>query len=882
MSKHAQESAPAEYSGLTQAEAQARLDKFGPNSLPEPEKPGLLAIFIHQYKSPFIYVLLAAALVSFVLGQYINCVFIFLVLLLNASIGAFQEYAAQKAALGLEKMVPRRASVIRDGKVVTIDASEVVPGDLALLVSGDKIPADIRLLDSHELQVDESMLTGESIAVDKIAGAESDGALAPGDRLDMAFAGTMILRGRARGEVTATGLETEIGHIVTAVSADTSAPPPLIQRMHEFTMRVTYAMMILIGLIFIITLWRGDDLQTVFFLGVALAVSAIPEGLPVAMTVALAIGMRRMAKVGVIIRNLVAVESLGSCTLIASDKTGTLTVNEMTIQRICLAEGDDYEVTGEGLDLHGQISASGQQVDVEQQCPDNLAKFVRGAALANEAYLNIDEDGVKGNGDAVDLAFLVLAEKAGMVTNTLRQHCHELANISYEPSNAYAASINLVGDTNMLYVKGSLEKLVAMCPSSTVTERLLIKARQLAEEGYRVLAVAGRELNAIPAEPTAALQGLTLLGIAGMMDPMRPEAAEAVRLCQQSDIRVAMVTGDHPDTAAVLAGRLGISAGPEDGVMTGMDLSSLLEKGEAEFDRQINNTSVFARVVPTQKMEIVQSYIRQGEFVAVTGDGINDAPALKHAHIGIAMGKRGTDMARESADMILTDDNFSSIVQGIKQGRIVYNNFRKVIFLLISTGAAEITLIMLSILLGLPLPLLPLQLLWLNLVTNGIQDVALVFEPEEGNELEKPPRKPGETIFNRLMIERVIVNAVVMGCLAFAVFYLQIASGASEYSARNVTLLLMVLFENVHVFNSRSETLSIFRQPFFGNPLLLFGMLTAQFIHILVMQSPLFQRVLQVEPVSIELWGQLLGVALLLVVVDELHKFWHYLRQKSR
>jgi Ca2+-transporting ATPase len=870
--------------GLSQSEAESRLLQYGPNTLPVAKKPGLLQIFLHQYKSPFIYVLLVAAIVSFALGQIINCVFIFLVLLLNASIGTFQEYAAQKAATGLEKLVPQRATVYRDGKPVVIDAAEIVPGDIVALVSGDKVPADLRLLELQDLQIDESMLTGESIAAEKNLQTMSTDATPVGDRLDMAFAGTMVLRGRAKGEVKTTGLLTEFGKIVTDVSAESAAQPPLMQRMHTFTMRVTYAMLILICIIFIITLMRGDDIQTVFFLGVALAVSAIPEGLPVAITVALAIGMRRMAKVGVIIRNLVAVESLGSCTLIASDKTGTLTVNEMTIRKIILADGNEFSITGEGMDTHGQIEAQG--TTEYSSANENLQLLVHGAALANEAYLKFKDGQPEGHGDAVDVAFLVLAEKAGLRTETLRKLHTELGNIPYESQNAFAASINQYGDAIEFFLKGSVENLLEMCVASEQTEALKKQAELLARQGYRVMGVAHRVLDQVPGDPHACLDAMEMIGIVGMIDPLRPEAITAVKECRQSHIRVAMITGDHPDTASVLARELGIArlgtSRPKDPTVSGTELAEAQLQGGSKFDDIVAATNVYARVAPRQKMEIVQSFIKQGEFVAVTGDGINDAPALKHAHIGISMGKRGSDMARESSDMILTDDNFASIVQGIKQGRIVYNNIRKVIFLLISTGAAEITLIMLSIISGLPLPLLPLQLLWLNLVTNGIQDVALVFEPEEGNELQQKPRDPDEPIFNRLMIERVTVNAVVMGCLAFAVFYWQINMGTDEVAARNITLLLMVLFENVHVFNSRSERISIFRQNFFGNPLLLFGMLGSQAIHIIAMHTPGLNSVLQIEPVSPELWSQLLSVSLILIIVDETHKYWHNRSNESQ
>ncbi|MDH5423927.1 MAG: HAD-IC family P-type ATPase [Gammaproteobacteria bacterium] len=868
-------------SGLSHAQAKQRLFKFGPNCLPEPERADLSLIFLRQFKSPFIYVLLAAVVLSLLLGQNLNGIFILCVLFLNAAIGTFQEYAAQKSASGLEKMVPHQATVIRDGEQCIINAADIVPGDIALLVSGDKIPADIKLLRTMELEVDESMLTGESLATDKDAQFTGHDDMPAGDRLDLAYAGTIVLRGRAHGEVIATGIKTEIGKIAQDVSSDADTRPPLVLRIQGFTTRISWAMLILITLIFIVTAARGDDLSTVFLLGVALAVSAIPEGLPVAITIALAIGMKRMAAVGVIIRKLVAVESLGSCTFIASDKTGTLTFNELTIRRIMLADGSAYSVSGEGLNMHGNITRDDNGV----YDPESLMLLLAGGVLANEARLELIDNKWQEHGDHVDIALLVLMNKLTAGTDDARKRYTEIASIPYESHTAYAASINRFEDHLELFVKGSVERLLSMCdkavnvPPSDSLKEIENRAEQLAAQGYRVLGIAHRVLEQVPDDPRTCLEQLEFIGMVAMIDPLRPEVIDAVKQCREGGIKVAMITGDHPLTAQVLAKELGIaqrnSRGDYDEPVTGAQLKRAYESGKADFNQLVAEKRVFARVEPHQKMQIVESLIESGEFVAVTGDGVNDAPALKHAHVGIAMGKRGSDVARENSDLILTDDNFSSIVQGIKQGRIVYNNIRKVIFLLISTGAAEITLVMLSILTGLPLPLLPLQLLWLNLVTNGIQDVALVFEPAEGHELQQLPRKPDEAIFNRLMLQRVIVNAMMMGCVAFAVFYWQISSGVEEHSARNITLLLMVLFENVHVFNSRSETISIFRTKFFSNPLLLFGMLSAQAIHIAAMHIPGLSTILMLEPVTLEIWGQLLLIALVLLVVDELHKYIH-------
>ena len=645
-------------------------------------------------------------------------------------------------------------------------------------------------------------------------------------------------------------------------------------RIELFTKKITYGILLLVLLIFIITIIRGDDLATVFLLGVALAVSAIPEGLPAAITVALAIGMRRMARKGVIIRRLLAVESLGSCTYIASDKTGTLTVNEMTVRRICLPNGREFDISGEGMDLHGIISPTPLPGDVFK-----LKQICNAGGLANEARLEREEDEWIGHGDRVDVAFLVLAEKFGIDCNGLRQNCPELAKIPYESENAFAASINRCADAIELQVKGSVERLLLMSSNIVGVDginhaQIENQVESLAKQGYRVLGLAHRKLDKLPTDPASSLENLEFLGMVGMIDPLRPDAIEAVRDCRNAQIDVAIVTGDHPQTACALALPLGIADRSMNPV-NGTQLATAFGSDQDSFRSLVHGSRVFARVEPRQKKQIVEQLIHDGEFVAVTGDGVNDAPALSHAHVGISMGKRGSDVARESADIILTDDRFSSIVEGIRQGRIVYNNIRKVIFLLISTGAAEIILVLLSLLFGMPLPLFPLQLLWLNLVTNGIQDIALAFEPEEGDELKHPPRSPHEPIFDRLMIERVLVNAVVMGVLAFATFSWQILNGAEVENARNITLLLMVLFENVHVLNSRSETRSLFRQYFFGNPFLIFGMLGAQAIHIGAMYTPGLRDVLQVQPVSIIQWSQLLGIALCLIIVDELHKLIH-------
>lgn len=875
--------------GLTSEEAESRLHQFGTNSLPRARPPSLVMIFLCQFVSPLIYVLVAAAVFSLVIEEWSDAAFITGVLLINAIIGTIQEFSAQRAATALQLLVTTRSRVLRDGETFEIDAENLVPGDILLLESGEKIPADVRLLSSHDLEVDESLLTGESVAVFK----KADDVLAVdtfiGDRNNMVFAGTMVNRGRGSGVVAATALSTELGMIATEVIHGVSAKPPLLVRMGKFTHKIAIIVGSAALLMAAVSISRGVPFGEIFMLAVALAVSVIPEGLPVALTVALAIGMRRMAKRNVIIRRLIAVESLGSCTYIATDKTGTLTVNELTARRIQFPNGDSWKIKGEGMVPLGAIIPPHESTANEEMAL--LERLCLTSILTNDGFLGMREDQWMHHGDAVDVSLLVMAHKAGIVKAKTINTYPEMGAIPFESERLFSASLNQVGNRPCMFVKGAFEKLLPMCDTMALPGQdvaidvatLEQQAIDLACQGYRVLAVAtsDREPPAGEVFCEQHLHGLTFLGLVGMIDPLRPEAKQAVANCRNAGIEVAMVTGDHPATALAIAKELGLTEHEED-IVTGPELRAA--SGQDEIDSLTRHAHVFARVEPSQKLDIVHSLQRNGHFVAVSGDGANDAPALRAAQVGVAMGKSGTDVARETADIIITDDNFNSIVSGVEEGRISYSNVRKVIFLLISTGAAELVLFTLALFTGLPLPLLAVQLLWLNLVTNGIQDVALAFEPGEGDELRHHPRPPRESIFNRLMIERVISSALVIGLVAFFLFKTLLDWGYTVEEARNSTLLLMVLFENVHVFNCRSETLSIFQHNPMRNRILLFGTLAAQLIHIGAMYTPWISNVLGVQPVSIEHWSQLLVLALTVTIVMEIHKLYMLLcgRTKAR
>ena len=865
--------------GLTRAEATARFDKNGPNALPETKPAGIARVFLHQFTSPLIYVLIIAALLSVAIEEWSDAGFIAAVLIINGMIGTIQEDSAQRAASALRNLVSTRCLVLRDADSYEIDARELVTGDIILLESGDKIPADIRLLNSNDLEIDESLLTGESTAVLKDSNAILEAETTLADRRNMAFAGSLVERGRGQGVVVATALNTELGHIAESVLNKPATKAPLLIRMESFTHRVAIIVAVAAIIMALIALSRGMPLAEIFLLAVALAVSAIPEGLPVALTVALAIGMRKMARRNVIIRKLIAVESLGSCTFIATDKTGTLTVNQLTVREISLPAQASLMVTGSSIEPDGNITTLQGEAFIDEK--QQLHRLCQIALLANEGSLSHRDEGWVHHGDAVDTALLVMAHKAGMTKAEAVNSYPEIATIPFESERLFCASLNQLGDKQCAFVKGAMERLLPMCQTMSTTkgdiaidkDTLENQAHEMASQGYRVIALASGEIELDHHEVFSEehLSGLTLIGLIGMIDPLRAEAKDAIEKCQQAGIEVAMITGDHPITALAIARELNL-AKHRDQIITGPELKHFAEDGT--MDELIKEVHVFARVEPHQKLEIVQSLQRNGHFVAVSGDGANDAPALRAAHVGVAMGKSGTDVAKETADLIITDDNFSSIVAGVEEGRIAYANVRKVIFLLISTGMAELVLFALALLTGHPLPLLAVHLLWLNLVTNGIQDIALAFEPGEGNELKHPPRSPKDPIFNRIMIERVVISALIIGVVAFFLFQWLLGQGYNVDEARNGTLLLMVLFENIHVFNCRSETRSAFKHNLFSNPILLIGTAAAQLIHIGAMYTPWISDVLHIQPVSFQQWLQLLGLAFTVLVIMELHKLY--------
>ncbi|MFN3996603.1 cation-translocating P-type ATPase [Algoriphagus sp.] len=861
--------------GLSDSDSKDRLNQFGPNKLPEQSKTTLMKIILHQVLNPLIFILVLAAFASILIGEAKDAVFIFLVILINTGLGTYQEFNAEKSASALQQLMKIKAKIKREGKIKEIDSEFLVPGDLVFLESGMKVPADIRLAEASSLEIDESFLTGESHPSFKKLDLLEKSTGIP-DRFNMAFAGATVLSGRGKGLVVETGKDTQVGKIAQNVATGESAKPPLIQRMEKFIKQITLFIVILGLILSFLLRFQGMDLASIFFFVVALAVSAIPEGLPVALTVALSIATRRMAKRNVIVRKLNAVEALGSCTVIASDKTGTLTVNQQTAKEIILSGGNRYEITGEGYNGEGEVR--------NLENPEPISRLIRVAALANEGGLQSVDGEWTFYGDAMDVALLALTYKTKTTPDDLKNNFPVLGQIPYESERKFSGAFYQVGSDIYFGAKGALETILKFCGSKSQEDvsNILKHADELASNGYRVLAFAEGSSTRFESKEEYSetdIPDLEFLGLVCFIDPLRFEAKDSVEKCKKAGIKVLMITGDHPSTAFTIAQELGIIEKGQT-VVTGQMLSEAGRTEDKKYKDLVLSTTVFARVSPVQKLEIVDVLIKNGEFVAVTGDGVNDAPALKRANIGVAMGS-GTDVAKEVGSMIVTDDNFSSIVAGVEEGRFAYDNVRKVIFLLISTGAAEVIMFFLSVMMGLPLPLLAVQLLWLNLVTNGIQDVALAFESGEAGAMNKKPRRTTESVFDALMVKQTLVASLTIGLVAFGFWYWLIeVRQMSEYHARDLVLLLMVFMQNFHAFNSRSERVSMFKIPLNRNWILVMGVLAAQGLHILSMQIPFMQSALRIEPITFQEWTYVILLAIPIVAAMELFK-WNQRRLET-
>lgn len=848
--------------GLSEDEVQQRKQKYGDNILKEIEPPNVILVLLHQFTSPLIYILIIASLLTLYLGEYIDSAVIAAVILLNAIIGFIQEYKAEHSVRSLMQLVSPHATVRRNGQEIDIESKDLVPGDVVLLESGMRVPADIRLYSTTALQIDESLLTGESVPVAKNSQPnEPNTPLA--ERTCMAFTGSIVTTGRGRGYVVSIGKNTELGTIAESMREEETPQTPMQKRMVRFAKIVAIA--VLLGSIaaFTIGYAKGESIVDMFKLAVALAVAAVPEGLPVVFTITLALGVNRMAKRNAIVRRLPAVETLGSTNVIGSDKTGTLTENKMTAQELWVAD---------------EIITFEKQVEVKNEdTPLHLALLT--GAMTNEAQLEITDKGQVAHGDPTEVALLMSAAMMGIDFKQARETHQRIAEIPFEPDLQYSASIRQRKQEHWMFVKGAPEKILEMSTAilhhegekDISKQHVLDQAKSMASRGMRVLGLAYRILpeKIEPDESPPAPEQLTFLGLIGMKDPPREGVQQAIDGCKKAGMRVLMITGDHAMTALAIGKELGITNNNEK-VLTGQDIEKMTEQ---ELIESVSDVSIYARVTPEHKYRIVKALQAKGQVVAVTGDGVNDAPALKAADIGVAMGKSGTDVAREAADIVLTDDNFVSIYAAVEEGRVTFDNVRNATFFLISTGAASIIAILTSFLLGWPIPMLPAQLLWMNLITNGLQDVALAFEPGDKDILKRPPRDANEGIISRILWERTVIVGILMAVGMLYLFKWELDQTESLTRAQTVALTTMVLFQNFHVGNSRSERKSVFTLSPFSNPFLLIAALSALLVHASALYLPWTQFVLRVEPIELAAWARIVLVALSVVVVVEAHKF---------
>lgn len=858
--------------GLTVEEAKERLARYGPNRLAEEEKISKIKILVHQFTSPLIYILLVAGLVTIILQEYIDSGVIFAVVMLNAVIGFIQEFKAEESVRALKKMTVPKARVIRNGKEKVINSEELVPGDVVSLSSGAKVPADLRLFHALELRVEEAMLTGESVPAEKITSTIREENLPHGDQRNMVFMGTIVVNGRAKGIVVSTGSHTALGEIALEVKDIGEVKAPIQKKINTFAKNIGILVITSSLVVFLAGILMGESAKDMFMTAVAAAVATIPEGLPIVVTITLAIGVARMSRRNAIVRRLHSVETLGSTTVICSDKTGTLTKNEMTVRLVYDGE-HTYEVTGTGYEPVGELLH--EKMPLEQDKLTTLRQCFRIGLLCNESDLYEENGQYKVDGDPTEGALIVSAIKSGLKPEEERENYLQMAIIPFESHRGYMATLHKHGNKKFVFVKGSLDKLLDICTECMLDEELkkidfFRVADTFGREGLRVLAMAYKEVPDTVEEITHrdVETDLIFAGLQGMIDPPREEAINAIDGCKRAGIRTIMITGDHAITAQAIAKKLGIIS-DEAAVLIGKEIEAMSDE---ELYLKVKDVSVYARVSPQHKLRIVEQLKKHGDIVAVTGDGVNDAPALKAAHIGITMGITGTDVAKEAADMVITDDNFASIFNAVEEGRVVFDNIKKVIFFLIPTGIAAVLSIIGAMVLGLPIPYVPAQLLWINLVTNGFQDIALAFEPGEKGIIDRPPRHPKEGIMSKLLIQRtVLVGAVISLGVVFN-YAMSIKSGASIEEARTVAVTTMVFFQFFQAWNSRSEMQSIFKVGLISNPLLFLSMVTAFFAHLAVLYVPSFQWIFRTVPIAIPEWIKIITVSITVVFVVEIDK----------
>jgi len=862
--------------GLSAEDADERLNKYGLNELRSKKKAPAFLIFLQQFLSPLIYILFAAAIVSVVTEHYIDAWVIMAILLANATIGFIQETRAERAMEALMQMAAPRAKVKRNGEVIQVPARKIVPGDILLLESGDKIAADARLIEASNLKVDEAILTGESMPVDKhTVVLNTDTVVA--DRKNMLHMNTIINFGRATAIVVDIGMSTEIGKIAGALDEIVAEKTPLQKSIERLSRYIIILVLSALAILVTVGIYRGMNWLDIFYLAIAAGVSAIPEGLPAVVTVVLAMGMQIMARRNAVIRKLVAVETLGSATVICSDKTGTLTLNQMMVQRI-YADGQMMEVTGEGYLPQGEFIYSGQTVD--PQSNQAMYRHLQIGMLCNDSLLAVDKKCCSIFGDPTEGALLVAAAKAGMDKEKLEMAYPRTDEIPFQSEKQFMATLHIHEGGRVAYIKGAPEKILSMSKyllkgNQVITleednlKAIVEASTVMAKEAMRVIATAYID---VPTEFSGLnennLKGkLIFVGLSGMADPPREEAKEAIKLCKQAGIKVIMITGDHKVTAESIAKKLGLFSGR---AVSGVELQ---EMSDEELSRQIEGISVFARIEPLHKLRIVNALKKRGHIVAMTGDGVNDAPALKTADIGIAMGITGTDVAKEASDMVLVDDNFSSVVAAIGEGRAIFNRLRNVIFFLLSTNVGELLAIILCVSFIGQTPLLALQILWVNLVTDTAVSIPLGLEHKHGNELKQPPRHPRVGLLYPGLFLRVVFLAGLMSIGIFMVFnWAQARMSLDE--ARTITFCTMVAFEWFRAFNARTDEYSVFKVGIISNRWLLLTIAIAVLLQVSVVYTPFLQAAFGTVTLGIDKWAIAIAAGAILFIIEEARKIF--------
>ena len=850
--------------GLTCVEAQKRLKYFGYNEFPKKKPDSIFKIFISELLDPIVILLIIAIIASLIVDEVIDALAIFLIITVDLIIGTIQEKKANNTAEALSNLVRDKVKVLRDKKEVLIDSTELTIGDLVFLESGDTISGDLRIIESHNFTVDESILTGESIAVEKNEKSiKTIKELDITTRTNMLFAGTSVVTGRAKAIVTSIGINTEIGKIATTINNTKEEKSPLTIRVEKFSKQITIIIFIIAIIIGLLLASKNMSINEILLSVIALAVSAMPEGLPLALTMALTIASNKMAKNKVVVKKLHSVESLGSCTVIASDKTGTLTVNEQTAKKILLPNDLEYDVSGIGYSVNGKVN--GENLEYASE----LAKL---GVINNEAKFSSG----KQIGDSIDIAFLVLGEK--MKTNI--DDIEILETIPYESANKYSAVFYKQNNQVYCTIKGSLEVVTSFCSNINLVNKNNYKKLEeqneyLAKDGYRVIAIANGKIKEKDNYSKKDIRNLTFMGMVGFIDPIRNEVIGSIKKCLNAGIKVLMITGDHPLTAYKIAKDLKL-VDNFDEVATNKEVEEYLKLSDKEFDDFVKSKKIFTRVSPIEKLKIVESLKRQGEFVAVTGDGVNDAPALRASNIGIAMGS-GTDIAKETSKMIVMDDNFNSIVNGVLEGRVAYSNIRKITYFLISCGFSEVLFFCLSILFNMPVPLVAIQLLWLNVVSDGIQDFALSFEKAEKDIMKEKPRNPKDSLFDKELLTEILISGLTIGIIVFIVWYYLInIIKMPVTSARGYVMALMIIIQNIHAFNCRSERKSILSVPINNNYIFLFGVIGSIILGLAVMEINVLSRILKTTSIPLTHLCILILIGFIIMFVMEIYKIIKY------